>query len=230
MQFRYLVVILVLLVVVGCAVETEEIPDEYVLEEVEKEETVNETLAEAELIVEETECSEQWVCFGLEGKIYRYENCSFGQRVKCPLGCVDDECRTGEMCVSGFKCKSDVMKGFQKEDCSWIKEEKCPDGCENATCLEVNESVVAEEVVEEVVPQETIYSVTSSSPVEVAGHNISIRLIENGRVRLTVDGIHSEWIDEGGNYSFRTGVRIDVKEVLFQPYQGGKQMVGFTLE
>ncbi|MDP3989877.1 MAG: hypothetical protein Q8Q01_01595 [archaeon] len=194
-------------------------------------ETTNENLPEGQ-------CLPQWKCVSSTYKAFQSEDCSFGEKTECKLGCEDGKCHLPATCERKFACKNTRDKGLQVEDCSWVGVIQCEWGCsENACNPEPEPSNVTTSTVnetEEVIPKATVYSVKQGESISLSAggteHNISIYIIETGKARLNVDQYKTEWLEEGGNATFSTGITIYIKEILFQPYDGGQRSVGFTTE
>ncbi len=171
-------------------------------------------------------CQASWVCLSSNAKIYRYENCSFGKREDCKLGCVNDECKKPSTCPAGFKCNGQHYTGYQLEDCSWINQVKCEWGCENAECLpEPNETTTAgpassSSAAAETAPAPTVQALkageTGTFQVNEEQHTIKIYNMEESRARLEVDGQRSDWVNEGDSVTFASGVKIKLFTVLYR--------------
>ncbi len=242
-------VLLVLFVLLGC---TEELDKELEVEDIVTGESQTAARERAPAQLDETPegavtvsevvtpCTAGWKCMSSRKKIYQLANCSFGERIDCPLGCENDACvvRT-ETCDSGFMCKDDFTIAFQTESCSWIRETECEWGCEDGECRLEAESV-AEQVdepssaVDEEEQEERIQLSTlrmgESTTVEVDGveHSISLYLIQAGEVKMKIDDERSEWMNEGDSFSY-DGVTIVVEEILFQSFDGGIRQVGYRV-
>lgn len=183
-------------------------------------------------------CEPKWKCISSNIKAFQLENCSFTDRKECPLGCFNDTCKIKEACVSGFKCKGETIKAFQTEGCYWMSETRCDWKCVNGECIPRPENATEDEAGEEAA------SATPTAPVAVTPENrlalgetktitkggvdyeLSIYIIEDGRVRLKLGAQKSDWLAEGEKASFLGGnVSIAVEEILFQPYDGGVKAV-----
>ncbi len=183
-------------------------------------------------------CTAAWTCLSSSQKMYRYENCSFGQRQSCKFGCTNGTCRVPPTCTVGFKCHGQHVKGYQLEDCSWISETKCDYGCENAQCR--NASSSGAEIQNETTasppppPRQNFntISVGETLTLEVGGteHPVTLYTIESGRTKITVDGQRSDWLEEGGTFTYSSGVTITIQSILFQSFEGGIREVEFVLE
>lgn len=184
-------------------------------------------------------CDVGWKCISSLMKAYRNTSCGFGERVSCPLGCVNDTCKAASTCISGFKCINNHRRGYQTEACTWINDVECPGGCEEGECLFYNASAAqASEVEAEPTAEEPVAPVDDSSTlrmgqqetVEIGDeeHIISLYILEQSRVKFYVDGFKTNWLEEGDS-SVVHGVTITVHEILFQSYSGGKQEVRYTI-
>ncbi len=205
----------------------------------------NETADSAELEEQNTIntptglCPAAWVCLSSTQKMYRYENCSFGQRQDCRFGCTNGTCRSPPSCTVGFKCHGNYVKGYQLEDCSWISETKCDYGCENAQCK--NASSTRTETQNETAssssnppPQQNFNTVSAGETVtvEVGGteYSVSIYTMEQGQARITLNGQRGDWLGEGDSFTYSSGVTITINSILFQSFEGGIREVEFELE
>lgn len=242
-KFILIVLIVLTIIVIGCK------PGEIsgnILDQVDNESMNDQSNAEGSDIengtaatktLPEGQCLPQWKCVSSSFKSFQSENCSFGEKIECKLGCEDGKCRPAPTCDRKFACKNSRDKGLQIEDCSWVGEVRCEWGCSNATCnLEPPQSniTVVEETEEVIVPKATVYSVKQGEEISVSArgtnHNISIYIIETGRAKLKVDSFKSDWLMDGGNATFSSGITIFIKEILFQAYESGQRSVGFTVE
>ena len=185
-------------------------------------------------------CEVGWKCISSQIKAYRNESCGFGQRITCPLGCQNDTCRAASVCTSGFKCISDYRKGYQLEACTWINDVECPGGCEDGECLFYNASAV-----EEVAAPAATAADSSPPPpdnsktlrmgqqetitINEEEHVLTLYILEQSRVKFSVDGFKTDWLEEGDRAAIR-GITIKVNEILFQSFSGGKQEVRYTVE
>lgn len=182
-------------------------------------------------------CTAAWTCLSSSQKMYRYENCSFGQRQDCRFGCTNGSCRTPPTCTVGFKCHGQHVKGYQLEDCSWISETKCDYGCENAQCRNASSSgaEIQNETAASTPPPPQNFntiSVGETLIIDIGGteHPVSIYTMESGQAKIIVDGQRSDWLEEGDSFGYVSGVTITVKSILFQSFEGGTREVEFVLE
>ncbi len=175
-------------------------------------------------------CQEGWTCLSSSKKVYRYENCSFGERRDCKFGCSNNTCNPASVCTVGFKCQGDYYRGYQQESCDWINKENCEYGCVNATC-KPKPNVTQEETASESAPSSVSYPMLKVGETASIGTNSTLRiyLIEEGQVRLQLDDWKTDWIIEGGNVSFRDGTMIIIKEILFQSYSNGVRAVSYKV-
>lgn len=195
-------------------------------------------------------CIEQWKCLSDETKIFQLANCSFTQKLDCPLGCENNTCRVGEVCESGFKCIDEERYGLQLSSCKWESTTTCEFGCENAKCKEENNETIntsqtiedddddyEEEEEEEVTVQETTTtSLTTLKMGEIHAvtvnenpYNISIYMMDAGKVILTLNNERTDWIMEDINYTYQQDTFI-IEEILFQPFDGGIREIGYRVE
>ncbi len=176
------------------------------------------------------ECTPGWKCISSLIKAYQSENCSFGERIDCRLGCANDTCRVLEPCPPGFRCKNNYIKGFQLESCEWISTTKCEFGCREAECLPKPNATAAEEDDDEeetvTVPRQVL---NEGRTVEINGQLISIYLLEPDRVKIKINERRSDWLAEGENYS-SSGVKITIAGILYQAYLGGTRAVEYQYE
>ena len=185
------------------------------------------------------QCAPKWKCISSTTKAFQKQDCSWGERSKCPLGCFNDTCRAASTCDSGFKCINDHRKGYQTEACTWINDVECPGGCENGECLFYNASA-AEDVAPPAAEEDSsplpidnskTLRMGQQETVEINGeeHVISVYILEQSKMKFSVDGFKTDWLEEGDSATIR-GVTLDVKEILFQSFSGGKQEVRYTVE
>ncbi len=172
-----------------------------------------------------TPCTAGWTCLSSTKKIYRYENCSFGERMECKLGCFNDNCRKPSTCLSGFKCNGQYSKGFQAEDCSWVNEVKCEWGCEKAECLskpnETSTATGTATTTETTATTKTnvrILVAGTTETIAVGGTQYSLRIynLKETQVQLELDTFRSSWIEEGKSYTFSNGITIKVFAILYR--------------
>ena len=189
--------------------------------------------------LDNTICTEQWKCLNHETKIFQLANCSFSQKLDCPLGCFNDTCKVGKICETGFKCIDEEKYGFQLASCSWDSITTCEFGCLNSTCNEEpeNASIQEIEVIEEQIIQQTIATTTTMletgeiHEVSVNGniYNLSIYTIDIGKVQLKINNQKTGWIEVNDNYTYHED-RFFIEEILFQPYEGGIRAIGYRVE
>lgn len=231
-----LALLLLALILLGCSQEVEEktLPGTAVVGEAPKEEAPKEAVPSPEALPESSPllgaCNASWKCISSSTKAWQLENCSFAQRVECPLGCEDNACRKGSTCIAGFKCKGSQVRGYQTESCAWISETKCEYGCLDAECLPKPNVTASTSIVEEVpvAPPPPKPVLNLGETVEVGGKKLSIHQIESGQVQLAVDGKRSDWLTEGSTYT-SGNVVITVHEIFFQSYEGGKKQISYSL-
>ncbi len=200
------------------------------------------------------ECAARWRCISSTVKAMQQADCSFGQRITCPFGCLNDTCKSAPVCTSGFKCINEHRRGYQTEACTWLNERECPLGCENGGCLEAgNESANAtagmgdaasgsagggaEDVESETTlsqePGESLYALRMGQSLDYTlgetTHEIYLYFLESDRARFEVNGRRGPWLMEGQNHTFPE-LSITVQNILFQAYAGGVQQVEFMVE
>ena len=177
-------------------------------------------------------CTLGWNCLDNESIVYLLENCTKTTQKKCPNGCADSACLE-KKCEIGLKCKGSSVLGFQTESCNWTNEKKCEYGCFNATCLD-----------QPMEPNITISSTESAAPqvvfntlnlgevvqIDVEGEmkDFFIYELEPDRVRLMVGPKKSDWLTEGGNFTYGGSSKIVVKGIYFQGYEGGIKAVDYV--
>lgn len=225
---KKVLLVLIAFLIIGCS------PDVEVPETVESvEEVAEEPSPLAEEPVSEEACTAQWRCISSYVKAYQIANCSFTERKDCTLGCENGSCAAGKTCHAGFFCKNENTRAYRTEVCSWRNEKDCEFGCEDAECLNATNATIIEEPEEEVPtgPANRVLKMqeTTSMAKDGISHNISLYLIEPGRVRLNIDNERTDWIMEGTNTTI-FGLRFSILEVLFQSYAGGKRELVFTVE
>ena len=191
-----------------------------------------------------TACTEGWACLDSTQKIHRLANCSFAQRETCKFGCFNDTCKPALICTSGFTCKNNLERGYRLEDCSWTSRSKCEFGCKEGVCVpKSNES-------EETSSASAMGSGAQSSsslpqlnyPTLKIGektaitvgereYNLSIYILEPEKVKLQLDTFKSNWITDGGNYTFGfAGVNIFIRGIFFQSFEGGKREITYEVK
>lgn len=185
------------------------------------------------------QCATGWKCISSTMKGFQNLNCTWGERSKCPLGCFNNTCRAASACVSGFKCINDHRKGYQTEACTWINDAECPGGCEQGECLFYNASAVEEatalaaeeDISTPPVDNSRTLRMGQQEAVEINAEErvISVYILEQSRMKFSVDGFKTDWLGEGETATIR-GLTITVKEILFQSFSGGKQEVRYMVE
>jgi hypothetical protein len=225
---------------IACTQQTTEIPTEKLLVEkavssepqISREENVT---AVPEISVLKTACTSTWTCLSSTIKIYRYANCSFGEKQVCKYGCKNETCRSAPTCETGFKCNGGYARGHQEKNCEWTLEEKCPYGCKDGRCQpQPNETIVTESPASITPPEETVVSeptniIAVGQKQVVNSHNVSIYILEPTRVRMLLDERRSNWLEEGQNETLGNGVKIVIVAIYFQEYAGGKREVEYKL-
>ena len=184
-----------------------------------------------EPITETVSCTPEWQCLDSKTKAYQLENCSYTQQKECPSGCGNGTCIV-KTCVPGWKCKGDYYKGYQIESCEWIKKSKCEFGCENASCrnASIEGDTMSEEETVAVPTYETlVMGETKAFTINDQEHNLSIFNIGEEGVQIYLDSKRSPWLTEDSNYS-AFGVTVNIKDVFFQSYPGGKREITYRVE
>jgi hypothetical protein len=175
-------------------------------------------------------CTTTWKCISSSTKAYQLANCSFGDRVECPLGCINSSCKKADPCEVGFKCKNELEKGYQLEDCSWTSRTRCDYGCEKAECLPKSNASVVEPIVQ---PVTEIVAPPNQLRVgevkNLTSGSLKIYLLEEGQVKLLLDTRRSGWLTEGDSYNFSSDISITVTSILFQPYAGGLNAIEYEI-
>lgn len=183
-----------------------------------------------------------WKCISSFVKAYQYENCSFGKSEKCATSCINNTCAPAKICTSGFKCFNSNEVGHQKEDCSWSNFQKCQFGCKNGECSPMTEGYNATTNISGTetseanepapLPQEpivTIYSLKYGEEHQLDGKNFRIYNLESDRVILLVGSVKSNWLKIGDELSIGNS-KIQIKDISYQPYVGGAQMVDYVVK
>lgn len=234
--------LLALFFLVGCVSKTEQpaLPENDSLLSEEELSLPNETNELIPASLPAGACTPGWACISGQLKAYRTENCTFVQRRECPLGCQNDTCRASSVCEQGFKCLDERRVGYQTLVCTWDHVKECPAGCVNGDCLPENATVQnatetpALQQPEEAPapPPDTSKSLRPGEQaiVENDGEEyvLEIYILEEGRVRLSLDGAKSDWLEEGNSFTAR-GITVTVKEILFQSYGGGTREIRYTI-
>ena len=178
------------------------------------------------------DCPGKFICISSIVSAYQDTNCKITNRTTCKTECgTEGICKEKEIkiCTPGFKCRSQQERGFQREDCAWDKKEKCEFGCNTVTnkCANQSSAVIPAPNIT-AVPKTADPIITFGETVEISAGNLSIYLLEPGRVQLKLNSKRSDWIEEGQNYTFPDAT-ISIKEILFQAYDGGKKQVVYTV-
>ena len=173
-------------------------------------------------------CVSDWKCIDKKYKGLQSENCSFSDKVECPLGCRNDTCVPGETCEPGFKCKNINTVSFQDSACQWSKRKDCEFGCVDGECnLKPNETTVEPTTEENLEPS----SILKTGEIKViSGNNLSLYLVEEERVKLLINDRKSDWLKEGENYTYMGKITINVVNIFFQSYAGGKQEISYVVK
>ena len=184
------------------------------------------------------QCVSGWKCISSQMKAYRLANCSFSQRVQCPLGCLNDTCKAASVCTSGFICLQN-RRAYQTEGCTTINEVECPGGCEDGECLPYNATATAEAAAEQAAAAASAPPPDTSRTLQMGQqdlvtlgeteHSISVSILEQSQVKFNVDGFKTDWLEEQESIIIR-GLNLTVREILFQSFSGGKQQVRYTVE
>ena len=195
-------------------------------------------------------CTEQWECVDENYKIFVSEDCTKKEVTKCDRGCVNGTCKAAPVCTVGFKCIDENRRGYQKEDCSYINKQTCEGGCENNKCKTINASQAQTETNSTLVPTSTNSyasenqeenTTVEASPAntiqlgeeqqfEVSGttHTISIYNLEVDQVIVKVDDLKSDWISEGGSFTYgNIGATVNIEAILFKAY--GTKAVDYSI-
>ena len=181
---------------------------------------------------------------------FQAENCSWSKPEKCERGCQNGTCIAAPICIVGFKCIDENRRGYQKEDCSFATKVDCEWGCEAGKCNEkpanvtnntttvVNApssgySAIAENAEENESIQGPEYTLQlgEEGQIEISGtiHTIKIHNIEVDRVIIKVDDLKSDWITEGGSFTYANiATTITIKSILFQAY--GKKEIEYSIK
>jgi len=182
-----------------------------------------------------------WKCISSSARAYQSENCSFGKSEKCSTSCVNGTCAPPKVCISGFKCSSAKEYGFQKEDCSWSNFNDCPFGCNNGECNpmpegynetnqtnQTNTSEAETPAAETPVEIVTIYSIKPGEEHQLGGQNFRIYNLESERVIFVSNITRSDWLAIGDSFTLGDST-LEIKDILFQSYEGGTQLVEYTI-
>lgn len=240
--------------VIGCSVPTSQVENNSNLSL-----TSNQTIAEENTSVSSpsdiavqnpTSCQEQWRCVSASTLAHQEGNCTFKNKQTCPLGCnfENNSCKTLE-CKEGYGCRTPSTKAYQDKYCSWMLEEKCEFGCWKGACLNATEAQAlntTDNATKMAKPAPPVYDpyagvqwINVGESVEFSmngknntqlNHTLSILAIEDGRVIMKVDTLHSDWVREGETAKFLGGtIFIDIREIQFQSFEGGVRKVGYKL-
>lgn len=196
-------------------------------------------------------CAPHWECVDEDYQHYQKEDCTWQKPEKCERGCFNNTCRSAEICTVGFKCIDENRRGYQAEDCSFPTKIDCEWGCADGKCNEMPEnatasttnttnttassgiSYIAENAEEnETVPEgpRQTLQIGAEQEFQAGGstHIIKIYNIEVDRVIIKVDDEKSDWIAEGGSFTYANlDTTITIKSILFQTY--GKKEIEYIL-
>ena len=187
-----------------------------------------------------TLCNPQWKCISSTTMAFQNGSCGFGQKTPCKLGCFNGTCAKSSTCAVGLKCKTSHTAAYQIADCSWRADEECLGGCENGKCKFYNASRALNQTQSSGTPAVVEATPVKSFPTLMVGekadltannlhHNLSIYIIDEGKVKLLIDAQKSDWINEGNHFFFySSGINVTVKEVLFQSY--GLKQISYKIE
>ncbi|HLC81846.1 MAG TPA: hypothetical protein VJH68_04265 [Candidatus Nanoarchaeia archaeon] len=178
-------------------------------------------------------CPGRFICLSYLVSAYQDENCQITNRTTCETECAEGLCQEKEIkiCVSGFKCRNNLERGFQREDCRWEKKEKCEFGCNISAnkCFNASTAPVAIISEQEKTVSRSAYPVLALGQVlELANGNLSIYVLEAERVQLRLGQQKSGWLQEGDSIIFKNGLTVTVREILFQAYAEGKKQVVYS--
>ncbi len=219
---------------IGCASEISKNNEIKLPETDKKDEPSKDDLSDDEKEINETKendtlCTPKWGCLSSKIKAYQGEDCNWTKRQDCELGCNKGECKEPPTCEPGFKCRGQYGAGFQNAACEWVNSKKCEYGCKDAECLpKPNQTDVKKEEVKEEVKKVEYPSLSFGEEVIIENYTLKLHIIEADRVRLNFDGKRSDWLYEGGNYTPK-GIKITIREVLFQSFPGGKQEIRYSV-
>src|SRR3989344_5610268 len=179
-------------------------------------------------VTETGTCTSAWKCIDKKFKGLQSENCSFSDKIECPLGCRNDTCVAGEVCEPGFKCKNANTVSFQDSACQWSKRKDCEFGCVDGECnLKPNETIIEPTTEDNSEPA----SILKAGEIKIiGGNNLSLYFVEEERVKLLINDRKSDWLKEGENYTYREEITINVVNIFFQSYAGGKQEISYMVK
>jgi hypothetical protein len=174
--------------------------------------------------ISEGECSAGWTCMSTSAKIYRNEDCTFGKREDCAYGCNEDDCNPPPVCEPLWGCKGSNERGYQEATCQWVQVKKCEFGCDQGKCQDKPNQTRQTQAPTPVVSNSEL---ELGQSIMIGDNSVSIYLIEAGQVRVKINDFKSDWLSEGGNFT-SNGLVFNVKEIYFQPYEGGKKLITYT--
>lgn len=209
--------------------------------------TPDETAQHMETNIENTEtplsdCTVGWSCIDFRHRANRLKNCTVTKVETCPVVCDAGRClsraRSNVTCTPGFKCKGEFLKGYQMEGCDWTSETKCEYGCSNNTCqpkpnITESTSTTGSNNAQPEEPIIPTYIISQGQTIEIDVQGtpavLKVYNLEDSRVRFMLDSFRSDWLAEGQSHTFPQGLKINVKEIYFQSYQGGRREVRYSL-
>lgn len=142
MQFKSIILILVLILLIGCVPPPPDVDPIQPVEEVPEE--------------PQPTCTERWVCQGVNTRAYRKSDCSFEQIKDCPAGCENGNCKTPvvetqpeepaleepeteeetkERCEVGWACLDEKRRGYRSTVCMFNQVDECEYGCKDGKCI-----------------------------------------------------------------------------------------------
>ena len=195
----------------------------------------NITVENPETATAPTACISGWKCISANIRAFQLDNCTITEKKTCTLGCSNNTCRTAVPCTIGFKCRNSFTRGYQSEYCTWALEKTCEFGCKNAECQNatVEDKAATTTTPEKPTPAPSPrLSMGEVTVVTVNGqeHNLSLYFLEESRAKIAVDGLRSDWLLEGQNFTFSNGVKIKVTGILFQGFAGGTRAVEYSID
>src|SRR3989344_2165569 len=178
------------------------------------------------------ECKDDWICISSSVRAFQSYDCEIINRTTCETECVNGVCQEKEIkiCTSGFKCRNQYSKGFQREDCSWEKTERCEFGCDlkNNKCHTASTENITEPTnSEKPTPHLEISFVETH---QINNQNLTIYILEAEKVRLKINEQRSDWLNEGETFTSSSGTQITIIEILFQPYEGGNRKIIYKVD
>ncbi|MBU0470247.1 MAG: hypothetical protein KKA62_05800 [Nanoarchaeota archaeon] len=181
-------------------------------------------------------CLEGWICIDNNSRNYLLTDCTINQSENCPAGCENSICKPVKTCTAGWKCLNEKKRSYLLESCFYENTTECDWKCEQGSCIPEPEALPEEIQKELVIIENKVKNVSKDMnygelhtlTIDGYKYNLSIYFIDVGRVKLKIDDVKSDWLMESSTIDYNE-ITITVDYIILQPYAGGKQMIGYTV-